>query len=74
MSQVARQENFDVLLSNVTDEECVLGLAGPLSRRLLALIVDQSDDLSTDGFPFLATREITISQCAVRAVRVSYSG
>ena len=64
--------NYDVQVSNVTDDWGCLGLAGPWSRQILAPLV--RDDLSDDAFPFLHCRCMTVADVATRAVRISYTG
>ena len=65
-------KNFDVKLSNMTDEFGAIGLAGPKSREVLAKVT--SSDLSDESFPFLSYQEITIGSVTVKAIRISYTG
>lgn len=64
----ARAAAFDVTIRNVTEEIGVLGVMGPRSRDLLALMTE-------DAFgPWLSVRNMTVANVPVRALRVSYVG
>ena len=59
-------------LTDVTSGYAVLGVMGPRSRELLSSLTDA--DMSGEGFPFLASREIEIGYAVVRASRITYVG
>ncbi|MFQ5784782.1 MAG: FAD-dependent oxidoreductase [Alphaproteobacteria bacterium] len=61
-----------VTITDVTSGYAVIGVMGPNSRALLSRLTD--DDLSNDGFPFGASREIELGYARVRANRISYVG
>ncbi|AKH99954.1 N-methylglutamate dehydrogenase subunit C [Hoeflea sp. IMCC20628] len=64
---------LDVRLTSVTDQWAQITVAGPLSRYVLARIVDA--DLSEEAMPFLAVREVKLhSGLAARLFRISFSG
>ena len=44
-------------LASVTDQWAQFSIAGPRTRDLLASLADPGDDLSGEGFPFMAARE-----------------
>ncbi len=59
----------------VTDQTSAyaqLNVQGPRSRELLAAVT--SADLSNDGFPFRAARELDIGYARVLCVRITYLG
>ena len=60
------------VLTDVTSSEAVLGVMGPRSRAVLARLTDA--DLSSDAFPFLASRQIWLASAPVRAARITYVG
>jgi dimethylglycine dehydrogenase len=74
MEEVAWKGNYQVSISNVTDDWACLGLAGPHSRDALSRLVPPGTDLSDDTFPFLSARMLTVAGRLTRAVRISYTG
>jgi len=62
----------DVALSNVTDDYGVLVVTGPLSRGVLAPLVDCS--LENAEFKWLTAQRLKIAGVSVTALRVSYAG
>jgi len=62
----------DVQLTDVSQENAVLGLMGPLAREVLAQATDA--DLSNEAFPFATSQEIKIAGETVRAMRVTFVG
>ena len=62
----------DVRLRTVTTEVGVLTITGPSSRELLERITGV--ELSDTVAPFLSVRNLMVGHCAVRALRVAYSG
>ena len=80
---VAEQHHADWLFSNIdtreevrinpmTTQRGVLAVSGPNSRILLESLT--STDLSTESFPWLSAKFISISGIDVLALRVSFSG
>jgi dimethylglycine dehydrogenase len=61
-----------VQIKNITDELGVLGVAGPLARKVLQKLT--SEDLSDDVFKFLQTKSLKMSSIPVTAIRISYTG
>jgi len=59
-------------LVDVTSSLAVFGVMGPRSRDLLAAV--SSADVSDEGFPFRASREIDLGYFTVRATRITYVG
>ncbi|MED5279372.1 MAG: aminomethyltransferase family protein, partial [Verrucomicrobiota bacterium] len=62
----------DVQLTDVSQENAVLGLMGPLAREVLAQATDA--DLSNEAFPFATSQEIQIAGATLRAMRVTFVG
>jgi glycine cleavage system T protein len=60
------------VLTDVTSAYAVIGIMGPRSRTLLARLTGA--DLTNDGFPFGASREIWLAAAPVRATRITYVG
>ena len=65
-------EDGSVALRNVTLERIGFQIAGPKSRELLSRIT--LADVSKEGFPFLAVREIGVGPCEAIVQRVTYTG
>src|SRR5262249_9612061 len=66
---------FDVQLASVTDQWAQFSIAGPKTRDLLREIVDPSEDLSNEGFPFMGAREVPLrGGPRARLYRISFSG
>jgi 4-methylaminobutanoate oxidase (formaldehyde-forming) len=63
---------FDVTLTDVTEDFGTLSLMGPRARDVLAAVTDA--DVSNTAFPFGHVREISIAGHTVRALRVTYVG
>ncbi|MCX8508304.1 MAG: FAD-dependent oxidoreductase [Rhodobacteraceae bacterium] len=61
-----------VYVDDVTSAWAVLGVMGPKSRDVVASLTP--DDLTNAGFPFGASKEITLGAITVRATRISYMG
>ena len=51
---MADAESFNVNITNVTDDLCVLGIAGPKSGELLS----QTSGLSADDWKFLDSKQV----------------
>ena len=58
--------------TDVTVAEACIAVMGPLSREVLAPLVDT--DLSNAAFPFATARQIEIGMALARAHRISYVG
>jgi len=69
---IARNLCGDAHLTDVTSGFAVLSVMGPRSRGILQALT--ADDLSADAFPFATARPITIADCPVLALRVTYVG
>jgi sarcosine oxidase subunit alpha len=66
---------LDVQLTSVTDQWAQFSIAGPKTRDLLKAIVDPSEDLSNEGFPFMAVRDVSLrGGMRARLYRISFSG
>ncbi|CAK7260144.1 MULTISPECIES: sarcosine oxidase subunit alpha [unclassified Shinella] len=65
---------LDVRLASVTDQWAQMAIAGPKSRKILQVIVDE--DLGNDAFPYLAAREVSLfgGRLHGRLFRISFSG
>lgn len=65
-------EGGNCQLVDVTSGTSVLSLMGPHARQILSRIC--SDDLTNAGFPFGTARRISVANCPVLALRVTYVG
>lgn len=63
---------LDAHLIDVTSSHAVMSLMGPAAREVLSAV--SRDDVSNEGFPFGAVREIHIAGAPVTALRVTYVG
>jgi 4-methylaminobutanoate oxidase (formaldehyde-forming) len=61
-----------VAVRDVTSARACLGLWGPRARDILAGLT--ADDVSNEGFPHMAAREITVGSVPLLALRVTYVG
>jgi len=61
-----------VEVREVTSSLTCLGVWGPRARDILASVCP--DDLSNEGFPFMASRGVTVGDVPCRALRVTYVG
>src|SRR4029079_12382944 len=61
-----------VRVRDVTSSRACLGIWGPRARDILAGL--SPDDLSTDAFPYMSAREISVGTVPVLALRVTYVG
>ena len=62
----------DARLEDVTEDWGTLSLMGPKARAVLEAVTDS--DVSHEGFPFGAVREIDVAGHPVRAIRITYVG
>ncbi|MGF1610831.1 MAG: FAD-dependent oxidoreductase, partial [Kiloniellales bacterium] len=65
-------EGEDIHVTNLTDDFGVLVLSGPRSREVLGALTEAP--LTSDAFPWLTGKEITVAGVGLRALRVSYAG
>ncbi|HWK47566.1 MAG TPA: FAD-dependent oxidoreductase [Stellaceae bacterium] len=68
----ARAGNYDVTLTDLSNQYATIGLWGPNSRAILAATTE--DDVSSSAIPYFSIRPITIGYAPVQALRVSYVG
>jgi dimethylglycine dehydrogenase len=64
--------DFEVDITNVTDDISSLLVTGPNSRDILQQMTEE--DLSNAAFPWLCAKSIKIDSAMVRVIRVSYAG
>jgi dimethylglycine dehydrogenase len=64
--------DFDVNITNVTDDISSLLVTGPNARDILQQMTEE--DLSNSAFPWLGVKNIKIDSAMVRVIRVSYAG
>jgi sarcosine dehydrogenase len=69
---IARNLQGEAHLTDVTSAYAVLSLMGPDARSILCR--HSPDDLTNAGFPFGTARWITVANCPVFALRVTYVG
>ena len=62
----------DARMEDASNVYAVIGLMGPNSRKVLAKLTNA--DVSNDGFPFGAAREIDLGWTKALAIRISYVG
>ncbi|XP_030049095.1 dimethylglycine dehydrogenase, mitochondrial [Microcaecilia unicolor] len=72
IEEVVTEGGYSVEIKNVTDEIGVLGVAGPLARKVLQKLT--SEDLSNNAFKFLQSKPIKLSNIPLTAIRISYTG
>ena len=70
LTRQAREHEFDVTLTDVTETEAVIGLMGPDARAILRTL--SPDDW--DAFPFSTSRRVTVADMACTATRLSFVG
>ena len=64
--------DFDVTISDITEQQAMLGLMGPLARDVLGPLTGAS--LADEDFPFSTARTIDVAGRGVLAIRMSYVG
>ncbi|NNC78606.1 MAG: FAD-dependent oxidoreductase [Acidimicrobiales bacterium] len=62
----------DVTVTDVTEDNGILAVAGPKSRDILSNLTDV--DLTNESFRWLTGQEIVVAELPVTALRVSYVG
>ena len=65
-------DDGSVQVHDVTSAWACFGVWGPRAREVLAPLTPQS--LSSEDFPYMSLREITVGDVPVRALRVTYVG
>jgi dimethylglycine dehydrogenase len=70
LNQIAREENFNVDLENVTEEYGTLTVAGPLSGAVMERISDQ--DISS--WKFMDAKQGKVGGVDCLGIRISYTG
>ncbi len=68
----ARIADPDVRIADITGQLACIALWGPRAREVLGALTPA--DLSNAAFPFMSTREITVGDVPVRALRVTFVG
>ena len=63
---------FDVTIADITEQQAMLGLMGPLARDVLGPLTGAS--LADEDFPFSTARTIDVAGRGVLAIRMSYVG
>ncbi|MBB91508.1 MAG: FAD-dependent oxidoreductase [Magnetovibrio sp.] len=66
------QDHERCTVTDVTSGHAVIGIAGPKSRDLLAVLTPEN--LANDAFPFGASREVEFAMAMARMTRISYAG
>ncbi|XP_027056532.1 dimethylglycine dehydrogenase, mitochondrial-like [Pocillopora damicornis] len=67
-----RKNNYDIVITNITDDVACLGIAGPRSRDVLSKMT--SSNLSDERFPYLAYHNLELEGIPVQASRFSLTG
>ena len=65
-------DDGSVVAEDVTAKLGCIGLWGPRARDILSVVCD--DDLSNEGFPYMAARNVTAAGVSCLALRVTYVG
>ena len=66
---------LDVHLASVTDQWAKYAIAGPRSRDVVGRLVDEGQDVSNEGLPFLGVKDVTVcGGVKARLFRLSFSG
>ena len=65
-------EDMPVRVRDVTSGRACFGLWGPRARDILAPLT--KDDVSSDRFPYMTAREISVAEIPLLALRVTYVG
>ncbi len=64
--------DYDVQITDRSDETAMIGLMGPSSRAVLSQLTDQN--LTNDGFPFGTSMKMNVAGIDVFAIRMTYVG
>ncbi len=67
---------LDVQLASASEQWAQFSIAGPKSRELLKEVLDPSEDISNERFPFMGARAVRLrgADIACRLFRISFSG
>lgn len=67
---------LDVQLTSASEQWAQFSIAGPKTREVLSEVLDPSEDISSEGFPFMGAREVKLrnSDIKARLFRISFSG
>jgi glycine cleavage system T protein len=72
LAWITKHKPDSVRVADVTGLYACFALWGPEARDILGGLTPA--DLSNEGFPYLTSREITVGDVPVRAVRVTFTG
>ncbi len=67
---------LDVQLTSASEQWAQFSIAGPKTREVLKAVLDPSEDVSNDAFPFMGAREVKLRDADItcRLFRISFSG
>ena len=74
MTRMAADLGYDVAITDVSTDFTTIGLWGPNARTTLEKVVEASEELGHEAFPFASLRDIRIAGQDVLAFRISYVG
>ncbi|MGL4963770.1 MAG: sarcosine oxidase subunit alpha family protein [Inquilinus sp.] len=63
-----------VAVTELTEARAALALTGPDARQVLARLVGDAADVSSDALPFMAVRDVVLDGLPIRILRVSFTG
>jgi 4-methylaminobutanoate oxidase (formaldehyde-forming) len=72
LAKQARRRSAQVRIADVTGQSACFALWGPRARDVLGELTPVP--LDNDAFPFMASRELTVGDVPVRALRVTFVG
>ncbi|MBI3429233.1 MAG: FAD-dependent oxidoreductase [Actinobacteria bacterium] len=72
LEKVARENNYQVTITDITSLLACFGLWGPSARDILQSLTHY--DMSHKSFPFMHSREINLGGIDLRATRITYVG
>ena len=64
--------DWKVYVANVTEQYAQIALVGPNARKVLEKLTDE--DVSAEGLPFMAWKDVTLDGVKSRIYRISFSG
>ena len=67
-----KRENEKVEIKNITLDKGVIGIIGPKSRMVLQKLTNT--DLGNENFPWLKSKELSLGNITLTALRVNYMG
>jgi 4-methylaminobutanoate oxidase (formaldehyde-forming) len=65
-------KDSSISVNDVTSSKTCITLCGPRSRHILKQLT--KDDISNEGFPYMACKQITIGHAPALALRITYVG